>query len=180
MCVLYAVINPIALTDYSVPSESHERCNEGIQQRVVMQKEQKLKGHHFCISVSYCLPMFFSDSSALHSSLSATAGYRVCWPLFFLCCPFCIFERCLDSNPESWQARYQLFSFLHYTVKKVSEFPVPRRDVTTKLSLGGNNGVITELFLPRGSLVSDIPAGDGKLVNLFLRCKGQLFMQCCF
>ena len=27
--------------------------------------------------------------------------------------------------------------------------------------------VITELFLPRGSLISDIPAGDGKLVNLF-------------
>jgi hypothetical protein len=54
--------------------------------------------------------------------------------------------------------------------KKVREFPFPRRDVTTKLSLGGNNDVITELFLPRGSLVSDIPAGDGKLVNLFLRC----------
>jgi hypothetical protein len=55
--------------------------------------------------------------------------------------------------------------------KKVCEFPVPSRDVTTKLSLGGNNDVITELFLPRGSLVSDIPAGDGKLVNLFLRCR---------
>jgi hypothetical protein len=55
--------------------------------------------------------------------------------------------------------------------KKVREFPVPSRDVTTKLSLGGNNDVITELFLPRGSLVSDIPAGDGKLVNLFLRCR---------
>jgi hypothetical protein len=51
--------------------------------------------------------------------------------------------------------------------KKVREFPVPSRDVTTKLSLGGNNDVITEWFLPRGSLVSDIPAGDGKLVNLF-------------
>jgi hypothetical protein len=51
--------------------------------------------------------------------------------------------------------------------KKVREFPVPSRDVITKLSLGGNNDVITELFLPRGSLVSDIPAGDGKLVNLF-------------
>jgi hypothetical protein len=51
--------------------------------------------------------------------------------------------------------------------KKVREFPVPSRDVTTKLSLGGNNDVITKLFLPRGSLVSDIPAGDGKLVNLF-------------
>ena len=54
-----------------------------------------------------------------------------------------------------------------YTVKKVRKFPVPSRDVTTQLSLGGNNDVITELFLPRGSLVSDIPAGDGKLVNLF-------------
>jgi hypothetical protein len=54
--------------------------------------------------------------------------------------------------------------------KKVREFPVPSRDVTTKLSLGGNNDVITELFPPRGSLVSDIPAGDGKLVILFLRC----------
>jgi hypothetical protein len=51
--------------------------------------------------------------------------------------------------------------------KEVREFPVPSRDVTTKLSLGGNNDVITELFLPGGSWVSDIPAGDGKLVNLF-------------
>jgi hypothetical protein len=57
--------------------------------------------------------------------------------------------------------------------KKVREFPVPSRDVTTKLSLGGNNDVITELFLPREGLVSDIPAGDGKLVNLFLRCRRQ-------
>jgi hypothetical protein len=54
--------------------------------------------------------------------------------------------------------------------KKDREFPLPSRDVSTKLSLGGNNDVINELFLPRGSLVSDIPAGDGKLVNLFLRC----------
>ncbi len=58
----------------------------------------------------------------------------------------------------------------NHTVKKVREFPVPSRDATTKLSLGRNNDVITELFLPSGSLVSDIPAGDGKLVNLFLRC----------
>jgi hypothetical protein len=58
------------------------------------------------------------------------------------------------------------FHHIHHK-KKVREFPVPSRDVTTKLSLGGNNDVITELFLPRGCLVSDIPAGDGKLVNLF-------------
>jgi hypothetical protein len=62
-----------------------------------------------------------------------------------------------------------IYMYLHRK-KKVREFPVPSRDVTTKLSLGGNNDVITEVFLPRGSLVSDIPAGDGKFVNLFLRC----------
>jgi hypothetical protein len=59
--------------------------------------------------------------------------------------------------------------------KKVREFPVPSRDVTTKLSLGGNNDVITKLFLPGGSLVSDIPAGDGKFVSLFLRV-GRLYI----
>jgi hypothetical protein len=63
----------------------------------------------------------------------------------------------------------------------VRKFPVPGRDVTTKLSLGGNNDGITELFLPRESLVSDIPAGDGKLVNLFLRCTlcGNFFCPLC-
>ncbi len=38
----------------------------------------------------------------------------------------------------------------HTVKKKVRKFPVPSRDVSTKLSLGGNNDVITELFLPRG------------------------------
>jgi hypothetical protein len=36
---------------------------------------------------------------------------RVCWPLLCICCPFCIFERCLDSNSESCrskQKRYHL------------------------------------------------------------------------
>ncbi len=36
------------------------------------------------------------------------------WPLLFLCRPFCIFERCLDSNPESChskQARFPTFSY---------------------------------------------------------------------
>ncbi len=26
---------------------------------------------------------------------------RICWPLLCLCRPFCVFERCLDSNPTS-------------------------------------------------------------------------------
>ncbi len=41
----------------------------------------------------------------------------------------------------------------------------------TKLSLGGNNLYMTSLFPPRESLVSDIPAGDGNIEKLFLRCK---------
>jgi hypothetical protein len=32
--------------------------------------------------------------------------------------------------------------------KRFASFPSPARVVTTKLSLGGNNDVITELFLP--------------------------------
>jgi hypothetical protein len=39
----------------------------------------------------------------------------------------------------------------------------------TKLSLGRNYDVIYKLFLPRESLVSDIPAGDGNIDKLFLR-----------
>ncbi len=63
---------------------------------------------------------------------------------------------------------------LHFTCihrkKRFSSFPSP---VPVYQTLpGGNNENITELSLPRGSLVSDIPAGDGKLVNLFLRCIG--------
>ncbi len=75
------------------------------------------------------------------------------------------------DTPTCMSKREQYFSRTKaHRKKKVRKFPVPSRDVTTKLSLGGNNDVITELFLPRGSLVSDIPAGDRKLVNLFLRC----------
>ncbi len=38
----------------------------------------------------------------------------------------------------------------------------------TKLSLGGNNDIIyKELFPPRESLVSDIPAGDGNIEKVF-------------
>jgi hypothetical protein len=44
----------------------------------------------------------------------------------------------------------------------------------TKLSLAWNNLIIlgreSKLFHARESLVSDIPAGDGKIANLFLQC----------
>ena len=80
--------------------------------------------------------------------------------------PSCPLQTILLSDPVGFDSPLQIVN----RKKKVREFPVPSREVTTKLSLGGNNDGITELFLPRGSLVSDIPSGDGKLVNLFLRC----------
>jgi hypothetical protein len=54
-----------------------------------------------------------------------------------------------------------------YTVKKGLLFSRPQRDVTIQLSLVGNN-----LIIPgQGEFaVSDIPAGDGKIANLFLQC----------
>jgi hypothetical protein len=75
-----------------------------------------------------------------------------------------------DGSIVNWAWVAYLGMWWLHRKKKVRKFTVPSRHVTTKLSLGGNNDFITELFLPRGSLVSDIPAGDGKLVNLFLRC----------
>jgi hypothetical protein len=57
---------------------------------------------------------------------------------------------------------------LHTPLKKsFSIFPSAARMSLTKLSLGGNYDVIYELFLPRESLVSDIPAGDGNIEKLF-------------
>ncbi len=49
----------------------------------------------------------YSGSFFIFIFLRAT----VCWPLLCICRPFCIFKRCLDSNPESFrnkQTRYQL------------------------------------------------------------------------
>ncbi len=54
---------------------------------------------------------------------------RVCWSLLCFCRPFCIFERCLDSNPESCrskQARYQLSHPSPYSVMLEANAPVPR------------------------------------------------------
>ncbi len=51
-----------------------------------------------------------------------------------------------------------LMTKLTYTVKKISDIPVPSRDVTYKLSPG------------RKSLVCNIPAGDGNVANVFLQC----------
>jgi hypothetical protein len=50
-----------------------------------------------------------------------------------------------------------------YTVKKVSDFPFLAGMSRTKLSLAGD----IKFFPSRESLISDIPAGDEKIANLF-------------
>jgi hypothetical protein len=34
---------------------------------------------------------------------------RVCWPILCLCCPFMVFEGCLDSNPERRRSKQVCF-----------------------------------------------------------------------
>ncbi len=72
-------------------------------------------------SLRICSPSsFFRDSTWREKILFKIFLWnfgraRVCWPLLCLCRPFCICERCLDSNPESCrrkQARYQLATYL--------------------------------------------------------------------
>jgi hypothetical protein len=54
-----------------------------------------------------------------------------------------------------------------YTVKKGYRFSRTRTGCHQPNSLWP---VRIDLFLPRDSVVSDIPAGDGKIINLFLQC----------
>jgi hypothetical protein len=56
----------------------------------------------------------------------------------------------------------------------VSCFPVHSRDVTNQTLPG--RGII-KLFPARESLVSDIPARNGKTANHFLQCNISLFIQ---
>jgi hypothetical protein len=54
-----------------------------------------------------------------------------------------------------------------------SDFPVPGREVTNQPDspwLG-----IIKIFPARGCLVSDVPAEDGKISNLFLQCNYFIF-----
>ncbi len=54
--------------------------------------------------------------------------------------------------------------------KKVSHFPVPSQDVNNQTLPCGEKIYLSPA---RESLVSDIPAGDGKMANLFLQCTHQ-------
>ncbi len=60
---------------------------------------------------------------------------------------------------------------MHYK-KKVKRFPVSSMDVTNQTIPGREN---FKLCLALESFVNDIPAGDGKIANLFLQCGNMCF-----
>jgi hypothetical protein len=81
---------------------------------------------YLCINAMSCLSRLHckvSRSSSehlssykLHSFLIFFWRARVCWSLLCLtgmCHPFCIFERCLDSNPESCRSKQARYQFSH-------------------------------------------------------------------
>ncbi len=77
-------------------------------------------------------------------------------------------------HSQIWNHLHEKLNFLTAPVvhhkKSFSIFLSPAGMSFTKLSLGGNNLNMTSLFPPRESMQSDIPAGDGNIEKLFLRC----------
>jgi hypothetical protein len=59
--------------------------------------------------------------------------------------------------------------------KKVHEFPVSSRDVTYQTPPGQEYFSYDVIIPAQREFGSDIPAGDGKLRNLFLRCKQYMY-----
>jgi hypothetical protein len=110
------------------------------------------------------------------AQISATGGkrvyqtpytYRVRTHIHCIAGPFWVlWQNLRPVDPKSGKAPYHslplphLYTRIYISLDEISpsvdeiytdrEFPVPSQDVTTKLSLGGNNDVITELFLPQG------------------------------
>jgi hypothetical protein len=121
-----------------------------------------------------CLIMYLSLT--LHVSLSPSP-YSFSHPSLPLpSCPFLIFSPslfppfpvpCFHFLPSPRiPFSFLLSTLTHivlYTVKKVSDFPFPSRDVTNQSPWPG----IIKLLPARESLVSNIPAWDGNIANLF-------------
>jgi hypothetical protein len=76
-----------------------------------------------------------------------------------------------QHRPTQWNHRTADEAVLKkvHCKKRLAIFPPPAGMSTTKLSLVWNK------FPARGSLVSDIPTGDGKIANLFLQCTGKKY-----
>jgi hypothetical protein len=94
------------------------------------------------------------------------AGGWVLWILL----PNRLADRCMTwiHLPKGPVNKCRRFCFPMHRKKRFTSFPSPAGMSLTKLPLGRNNSVMTSFFIPaQGEFGSDIPAGDGKLANLF-------------
>ncbi len=67
-----------------------------------------------------------SFSCLLKTIFTCYLRARMCWPLLCLCRPFCIFERCLDSIPESCRSKQARYCNLatHLPINLATHLPV--------------------------------------------------------
>jgi hypothetical protein len=70
---------------------------------------------------------------------------------------------------QNWNRGHAIPLTTLHRKKRFTSFPSPAGMSLTKLTSGRNNSVMTSLFPSQGEF-GDIPAGDGKVANLFLRC----------
>jgi hypothetical protein len=137
-------------------------CNAAVGESFVMLQ------HLFCIvflthwfpCLFVCLPLTCTEIGTEINFLPAVRSCRgwdraVWWCGQFYTFPF------YSTRPFSKPLHTQL-----HCKKRLTIFPSPGRVSLTKLSLAGNN----KIFPARESLVSDIPAGDWKIYNIFLQC----------
>ncbi len=107
-----------------------------------------------------------------------TFTYRSYSYLFYNVCTFRAPQHLLQKNapisrnviPNFDSRRREILKFLGpHCKKKVGGFPVPNRESRCHQPNFPWPKII-KLFPGRESFVSDIPAGDGKITNLFLQC----------
>ncbi len=84
----------------------------------------------------------------------------VCWPLHCLCRPFCIFQRCLDSNPEccrSKKARYQLIFRTNKIDLQVVYQPQTKKhlELDQKVRQRVPTSEIIEIWIDQQDVISD-------------------------
>jgi hypothetical protein len=88
--------------------------------------------------------------------------------LLCLCRPFCIFERCLDSNPESCrskQARYLLSHpspFPEHQIPHRNKFPKAPKNFLERLTV---NAVVATVLDPSIPGSSDTVGSEGRQIN---------------
>ncbi len=136
---------------------------------ILMWKERGIFAHLGCRNVS-----FFQAATRGPVKFLKGAVSRDFWPQVFY------MNYWQQASKNSIGSHSDLFSKIEdmRCKKRLSIFPSSAGMPLTKVSLAGNNHGITKSFPARESLVSDIPAGDGKISELFYSISIASFGRC--